>query len=402
MNKTVYIVLYTLSVGGAERHASSIANFLARNGYKVEFVLLQNNTVDYALEDGINVTSLAELAYPDAVKNKKTSFVSKVNLKLLRVLSDARYQYLDKKLYIDSLYLDKLDYFFGQTNDISESTVISFMTVPNIISAELKRKYGYRLILGEFTSPQLEFAADAPENKLKRKFYPCADGFVFQAYEQEAFYTYLPSVKKKVIPNPIEEIGITPYCGTRRKEIVNYCKHVKAKNLPLLIEAFAKLLQEYPDYKLVIYGDGPERKNTERCVADFGIADHVFLKPYAKNVLELVRESAMFVSSSDREGISNSMLEAMAIGLPVIATDCPAGGAKMFIRPYENGIIVPVRDPDALYRAMKYMLENPNQANLMAENAVSVKEGLEKDKILAQWLDFLKDVQGEIYGRNHH
>ena len=401
MNKTIYIVLYTLSVGGAERHASSIANFLARNGYKVEFVLLQNNTVDYALEDGVNVTSLTDLAYPDAVKNKKTSFVSKANLKLLRILSDARYQYLDKKLYIDSLYLDKLDYFFGQTNNIRESTVISFMTVPNIIAAELKRKHGYRLILGEFTSPQLEFTVDAPENKLKRKYFPSADGFVFQTYEQEAFYTFLPTVKKQVIPNPIEKIGITPFHGTRRKEIVNYCKHVKAKNLPLLIEAFAKLVQEYPDYRLVIYGDGPERKNTEQCVADFGITDHVFLEPYAKNVLELVRESAIFVSSSDREGISNSMLEAMAIGLPVISTDCPAGGAKMFIKPYENGIIVPVRNPDALYRAMKYMIENPEQADLMARNAIAIKETLEKDKILAQWLDFLKDVQGETYGRTH-
>lgn len=401
MNKTVYIVLYTLSVGGAERHASSIANYLVQNGYKVEFVLLQNNTVDYVLEDGVSVTSLANLVYPDVVENKKTSFVNKVYLKLFRVLSDTQYHYLDKKLYIESLYLDRLDYFFGQKPTIGHSTVISFMTIPNIIAAELKRKYGYRLILGEFTSPQLEFTADAPENKLKRKYFPSADGFVFQTYEQEAFYTYLPSVKKKIIPNPIEEIGITPFYGMRRKEIVNYCKHVKAKNLPLLIEAFAKLAQEYPEYRLVIYGDGPERQNTERCVVSFGIADKVLLKPYAKNVLELVRESAMFVSSSDREGISNSMLEAMAIGLPVISTDCPAGGAKMFINPYENGIIVPVGDSDALYNAMKYIIENSEQADLMARNAVAVNEILEKNKILAQWLDFLKEIQGETNGRVH-
>ena len=228
MSKTVYIVLYTLSVGGAERHASSIANYLAKNGYKVEIVLLQNNIVDYALVDGVNVTSLEDITYPEDVIIKKTSFANKVYLKLFRVLSDSRYHYLDKKLYIESLYLYKLDYFFSQNNDISQSTVISFMTVPNIIAAELKSKYGYHLVLGEFTSPQLEFAVDAPENKLKKKFFPFADGFVFQTYEQEAFYTYLPTVKKKVIPNPIETIEITSYYGTRKKEIVNYCKHVKA------------------------------------------------------------------------------------------------------------------------------------------------------------------------------
>ena len=176
---------------------------------------------------------------------------------------------------------------------------------------------------------------------------------------------------------------------------------MKAKNLPLLIEAFSKLVQEYPDYRLVIYGDGPERKNTEKSIADYGIADSVFLKPYAKNVPELVRESAMFVTSSDREGISNSMLEAMAIGLPVISTDCPAGGARMFIEPYQNGILVPVRDPEALYNAMKFMIDHPEKAELMSQNAVAIKNTLEKNKILEQWLEFLEDVQGETNGRVH-
>jgi len=75
MNKTVYIVLYTLSIGGAEQHASSITNVLAQNGYKVEIVLLQNCIVDYTLDESIKVHSLADLVYPDAVKNKKTSYI---------------------------------------------------------------------------------------------------------------------------------------------------------------------------------------------------------------------------------------------------------------------------------------------------------------------------------------
>lgn len=401
MNKTVYIVLYTLSVGGAERHASSIANYLVQQGYKVEIVLLHNNIVDYALEGGVKVTSLADLTYPDEIKNNKTCFADKVWLKFFRAVSTQRFAYLDRKLYIESLYLKKLDYWFGRQKNMNQSMVISFMTIPNIVTAQLKQKHGYRLILGEFTSPQLEFAPDAPENKLKRKHFPVADGFVFQTYEQQEFYTFLPNVKKKVIPNPIEKIDIVPFRGIRRKEIVNYCKHVKAKNLPLLIEAFSKLVQEYPDYRLVIYGDGPERKNTEKSIADYGVDDSVFLKPYAKNVLELVRESAMFVTSSDREGISNSMLEAMAIGLPVISTDCPAGGARMFIEPYQNGILVPVRDPEALYNAMKFMIDHPKKAELMSQNGVAIKNTLEKNKILEQWLEFLEDVQGETNGRVH-
>lgn len=401
MNKTVYIILHTLSVGGAERHASSIANYLAQHGYKVEIILLQNNLIDYALEDGVNVTALSDCKYINGVKNSGPRFVDKVLLKLYQKVNSSKYQFLDKKLYIEKHYCNKLEQFFLQQEDLDESVVISFMPIPNITAAMLKTKFKYKLILGEFTSPQLEFPADAPENRLKEKYFPNANGFVFQTSEQREFYDYLPNVKKQIIPNPIEEINISPFKGLRKKEIVNFCRFAKAKNLPLLISAFARLVKEYPDYKLVIYGEGPEKARMEKCIVDCGIVENVKLKPFATNVLELVKNSAMFVSSSDREGISNSMLEAMAIGLPVISTDCPAGGAKMFIKPYENGIIVPVGDSDALYNAMKYIIENPEQADLMARNAIAVNEILEKNKILAQWLDFLKEIQGETYGRNH-
>lgn len=390
--KKVYIVLYTLSLGGAERHASSIANYLLQHGCEVEIVLLQDNIVAYDLTEGVKVTALSDLVYPEAVRNGGVRFADKVKLKIYRLLSEKKYNYLDRKLYIEQKYRRKLDFYFSRQNNLARSTVVSFMTIPNIIAASLKRRFGYKLIMGEFTSPQLECTADAPENTLKREFYPNAEGFVFQTKEQEVFYEYLSGVKKKVIPNPIENIEVVPFYGKRRKEIVNYCKHVKAKNLPLLIVSFAKFSKEYPDYRLIIYGDGPSRKDTEKIIAEQGIQDKVQLKPYEKNVLELVRESAMFVSSSDREGISNSMLEAMAIGLPTVCTDCPAGGARMFIEPYQNGILVPVRDPDAMYKAMKYLADNPEEADRMSRNAVDIRNTLEKTKILEQWLDFLKNV----------
>lgn len=86
------------------------------------------------------------------------------------------------------------------------------------------------------------------------------------------------------------------------------------------------------------------------------------------------------------------MLEAMAIGLPTVCTDCPAGGARMFIEPYQNGMIVPVRDPDAMYKAMKYIIDNPEKAEMMSKKAVEIRNTLEKEKILKQWLDFLSSI----------
>ena len=100
----------------------------------------------------------------------------------------------------------------------------------------------------------------------------------------------------------------------------------------------------------------------------------------------------MFVSSSNIEGISNSMIEAMAIGLPTICTDCPAGGARMFIKSYENGILTPVGDAEALYKAMKYMIENPDKAEQMGKKAMEIRETLKKEKILNKWGEFIKEV----------
>ena len=73
MIKTVYIVLYTLSVGGAERHASSIANYLSEHGYDVKILLLQNDIIEYSLQDDIEVIPLSNLKYPNTVTSMNTA-----------------------------------------------------------------------------------------------------------------------------------------------------------------------------------------------------------------------------------------------------------------------------------------------------------------------------------------
>ena len=93
----------------------------------------------------------------------------------------------------------------------------------------------------------------------------------------------------------------------------------------------------------------------------------------------------MFVSSSDFEGMSNSMLEAMAIGLPVVCTDCPAGGARAIIQDHENGLLVPIKDANRLYLAMKEIIEKPELAEKLSTNAVRIRETQSEMAIMRQW-----------------
>ncbi len=385
----IYILLMTLSVGGAERHASYIANHLSDLGYDVVVILLADGRVDYQLRDNIKVIDLQKEIYPENLL--KTSLFQKTKLKFLRCFSKKKFDWYDQKLYVVNNFAKKVEYYLSKQEGIESGLVISFLSQPNISACYGKKKCKYKVIMAEFSSPQDEFTKDAPENKLKHKYFKLCDGFIFQTEEQKAFYSYLKKIDTKIIPNPIEQIDVVT-TGKRNKEIVNFCRLSTAKNIPLLIDAFSRLYKEYPDYKLIIYGEGPEKQNIQNQIKENQLETSVELKPFASNVLELICNCAMFVSSSDREGLSNSMIEAMAIGMPTICTDCPAGGARMMIRSYENGILTPVGNVESLYEAMKYMIENPDKAEQMGMQAMEVREILRKEKILDKWVNLIGEV----------
>ena len=99
----------------------------------------------------------------------------------------------------------------------------------------------------------------------------------------------------------------------------------------------------------------------------------------------------MFVSSSDFEGMSNSMLEAMAIGLPCVCTDCPAGGARAVIEDGKNGLLVPVNDAIALSDAMKRVASDTIFAEKLSKNASNIRKNQSVEKIIDKWMAIIND-----------
>lgn len=118
--------------------------------------------------------------------------------------------------------------------------------------------------------------------------------------------------------------------------------------------------------------------------------DFAFILPSETDVHKIILDSAMFVSSSDYEGLSNSMLEAMAIGLPCVCTDCLGGGTREVMIDHENGLIVPMNDPYAMYRAMKEFVENPELTEQCFNNAIIIRDRLSAENIVKQWLEVLE------------
>ena len=214
-----------------------------------------------------------------------------------------------------------------------------------------------------------------------------ADLCVFQTtFVRDLFPDHIRR-KSVVITNPVDGNLPEPYVGERRKAVVTACRLEPQKNVPLLLRAFARFHEEHPDYTLEIYGEGKERAQIEALVDTLGLSECVMLPGHVPDVHTKMNDAAMFVLSSDYEGISNSMLEALALGVPTVVTDCPIGGAAETIQDGVNGLLVPVGDETALSQAMCRIVEEEGLAERLSRESVTIRDRLPLEKIALQWTE---------------
>lgn len=200
---------------------------------------------------------------------------------------------------------------------------------------------------------------------------------------------YGVTTQTEIIPNPITP-NLPVWKGVQSKTIITACRLTEQKNLLLLIDAFQLLHRDHPDYSLIIYGDGEQREMLSNYIKAKHLSDNVNLPGFAKNIHDIMSNAYMYVSSSDYEGISNSMLEALGIGLPCVCTDCPVGGAAMYIKNGASGILTKVGDVEGLYLGMKRLIENPSLASDMSNASRRINDELSLPKITGKWVNIVK------------
>lgn len=335
--------------GGAGRVISVLANFFARKGYHVSVYSYNNRYETYLLD----------------------SLVKQIFLKIRT----------KQKL---TMKLDRIRQLRKAFRKNPDATIIAFEYFVNMQTIIAGLGGRNKIIISERNDPAQQ--DNRKIIKYMRDFlYRFADVLVCQTPDAKAYFPETVQKKTVVIPNPILEGLPDLFRGERKKEIVYFGRLERQKNLLLLIEAFALLYKEHPEYTLSLYGDGCEKKEIESYIDEKRLLDCISLQGSTPDIHKKIMDCAMFVSSSDYEGLSNSMLEAMALGLPCIVTDCPCGGARTMIISYESGVLVPVRDVKAMVEAMKYIIENPEKAALMSENATQVRRDLAVEKIAVEW-----------------
>lgn len=205
---------------------------------------------------------------------------------------------------------------------------------------------------------------------------------------------------QKLIPNTrkeqyevIHNIGIEPgaFKATENKNEYQVCicgRLVPLKGFDLVIRAVASIEQKYPKLKLVVLGEGPEKENLQQLSEDLGISDKVEFKGFVNNVQEVMSESDVFVLSSFYEGFGNVIVEAMAVGTPVISTDCPYGPSDI-ITHSENGLLTPVGEVQPIADALSQLFDDRSLHSSIRENGLQRANSFTPTAIANQHEKFL-------------
>ena len=199
------------------------------------------------------------------------------------------------------------------------------------------------------------------------------------------------SIKNKgfVIENPIPTNLPKPYTGERKKRICCIGRLVEQKNFHLMINAFNKINEKHKEFVLEIYGEGPLELSLKKQVNELDLNDYVIFRGFSKNIYSDVIDSYAYVSTSNYEGISNTMIEAISMGIPTICTDCPIGGARQMIINDINGILVPVNDEKSLVDALLKLIDDPLFAKKLSDNYYILYEKYSIDIIGNKWIKLL-------------
>ncbi len=391
MKKQIVFLIKVMNGGGAERVVSLLTRAMAERGCSVTLILTHQTLREAMLSDidkRITVISL-----PDETGGRQA--LSKAAMLYARLVGKAGNETKASVLKYLARNYSCVQWLRAYFKEHKNATAVAFL-YDSIFLTLLSKTRKNKVVISERGDPCQSLSSKTTmaflENEFKR-----ADKIVFQSPDVKKWYEENAGVSGTVIFNPVKSDLPEPYSGERQKKIVNFCRISDQKNLCLLVQAFAIFRKDFPEYELEIIGDpvgnGAQgylqtvEAEIRRCRCDSCIR----ILPSRKNIHESIKDYAMFVSSSDYEGMSNSMIEAMAIGLPCVCTDCPAGGARAVIRDGENGLLVPVKDADALAKAMKRIITEDGLAEKLPHNAVRIREEQSLDKIIEKWMKVIND-----------
>ena len=275
--------------------------------------------------------------------------------------------------------------------EIDPDLIVTFMPYPSILTILAKIGLKKKIVISERGDPNIYGGFI---KILGHKIIGRADGAVFQTEGARDFYSGRLHSRSVVIPNAITIRKGERKPWSQRENTIAFVGRFfnQQKRQDLMVEAFAKISPKYPELSLVFYGDGEDLDSIKELVEKHRLTDQVVFAGSVSPIEPYLKKARMYVLTSDYEGIPNSLIEAMCVGLPCIATDCTPGGARLLIENNVNGYLIPCNDVDAIADACERILDNPDEAERLGENAQGICDKYSPEVIYPKWNEYLSAV----------
>jgi GalNAc-alpha-(1->4)-GalNAc-alpha-(1->3)-diNAcBac-PP-undecaprenol alpha-1,4-N-acetyl-D-galactosaminyltransferase len=356
----ITLVTASLQCGGAERVVSLLAQGFVDRGYLVHVISLSHASTDfYPMPSGVTVTSLDVLG---ASKNPLHAIQS------------------------------NFDRFFKLRQAIVRTQpdrIITHLSQTNILSILAMIGSGIPVYVTEHCDAERS-AVNSIWEKLRRWVYPWATQVVSVSEGVDRGFQYLSPDKRTVLYNPVVpqrsqgDLPNIPGADPDRPWVVTMGRLRSQKGYDLLIPAFARLADRYPDWQLIIMGEGSDRESLETMRDGLGLRDRVLMPGTVRNTSAVLQQAELFVMASRFEGFPMAHCEAMSSGLPIVSTDCESGPREI-IRQNVDGLLVETGNVDAIAAGMETLMSNHMLRKQFATRAPDVLDRFGIDKIISQW-----------------
>ncbi|MDO4477928.1 MAG: glycosyltransferase [Lachnospiraceae bacterium] len=350
-----------IGTGGAERVICNLANRMAKDGHSIRIICYEKlKSFYYELEENVEVIEL------DSKINQRSSFISR---KLVGFVNLAR-------LFCAVKGSDRVVSFYSRQNCYS-ILVCNLLRIP-VICAERDHF----------------FMSDGKANHILRKlFYPHANGFIHQTNMARDFLRKNEGVccEDIVIPNPIWMTSFSernPISGN----IIAVGRLEEQKNYKGMLNAFSLVVKKEPRAILSIYGDGTQKEELIKLVQDLHIEQNVIFKGMTKNVIEAYRTADIYILFSHGEGYPNALMEALAMGVPSVSSDCPVGGPRDMIKDGINGFLVPCDDEVALADRIIKLFGDSSLKKRFSDESKVIRSSNQFDTIYNKYMKFIISV----------
>lgn len=347
----------TMGAGGAERVIANLANEMYERGYKCVLVNTYQKKDEYKINEGIKRYYLDD--------RKRGNFVVRNILYSLRLHKICKKEGADINL---SFVGEPNIRLIIATRGLHQKTIVSVRNVP-------EKEYGNKKFL-----------------KMADYLFQRADGIVFQTAEAQNSFSNKVQVKGKIILNPVNKLfyDFRKNIGfDQRKGIVSVGRLSPQKNYPLLLEAYAKVSSTIKE-DLTIYGTGQEEQKLRELAKKLGINNHVSFAGISNQLWKDINTAKLFIMTSEHEGMPNALMEAMALGIPVIASDCPCGGPRAILGDSINGILIKSKESADFAEAIEKLLTDERLWKFYHQKAIEKSEMFLSKKIFDEWEEYFQ------------